>query len=82
MSSQAETSSPSSNEPGLSTPKINNSESNETSTTEKKSTIFEIVNEIEQDLAELSKKLGKNSKEQSERIEAALKKVHTLKDAN
>ncbi|KAI5957276.1 hypothetical protein KGF54_000204 [Candida jiufengensis] len=70
--------------PGLSTPHLNNSESNpeqdiaNTSTTEKKPTIFDITHDIEQQLNKSLESLEKNQKEMNDKIDSIMQKVTNL----
>ncbi|KAI5959262.1 uncharacterized protein KGF55_005412 [Candida pseudojiufengensis] len=70
--------------PGLSTPHLNNAEANpeldpsNTSTTEKKPTIFDITHEIEQQLNNSLDSLEKNQKEMNHKIDSIMQTITNL----
>lgn len=70
--------------PGLSTPHLNGSASNATrqdpnsSSTEKKTTAFDIAHDIERELAKATELLDKNEKEMNAKIDATLRRVSAL----
>ncbi|KAI5963980.1 sap145 [Candida margitis] len=79
--SPSETPAPEANTlPGLSTPNLNSSASNaprnttNASTTEKKTTAFDIAHDIERELAKATELLDQNDKEISAKIDSTLKK--------